>query len=72
MEVESLDNHQKAVKQVKSCIVCEENKTEGIHLYTSFICSECEEEMVGTETNEPKYQYFIDKLKRVNTPPLYS
>ncbi|MFY4777204.1 sigma factor G inhibitor Gin [Metabacillus sp. RGM 3146] len=69
--MESLDNHQ-TEKPLKTCIVCEGKKTEGIHLYTSFICCECEAEMIGTETNEPKYQYFIDKLKRVKTPPLYS
>ncbi|MCD7036621.1 sigma factor G inhibitor Gin [Metabacillus sp. GX 13764] len=58
--------------QLESCIVCEEKKPEGIHLYTSFICHECEAEMVRTKTDEPRYSYFIDKLKRVKTPPLYS
>ncbi|NQD67911.1 sigma factor G inhibitor Gin [Bacillus haikouensis] len=56
----------------EQCIVCQSEKSVGIHLYTSFICTECEREMVQTETNEPVYKLFIQRLKKVNTPQIYS
>ncbi len=56
----------------EQCIVCHIEKTVGIHLYTSFICTECEKEMVQTETNDPVYKTFIQRLKKVNTPQIYS
>lgn len=54
------------------CIICHEYKENGIHLYTSFICVECEREIIDTNTNEPKYQYFIEKLKKVKSTQIYS
>lgn len=56
----------------EQCIICHKQKEKGIHLYTSFICMECEKEMIDTNTNEPKYQYFIEKLKQVKTTRIYS
>jgi len=55
-----------------SCIICSEQKREGIYLYTSFICTECEREIVQTETNEPGYKYYVEKLKAVNKPKICS
>ncbi|MDM5152851.1 sigma factor G inhibitor Gin [Bacillus sp. DX1.1] len=54
----------------KVCIVCEHKKDDGIHLYTSFICEACERDMVETETNDPKYIYFLQQLRKIQT--LYS
>ncbi|WP_048828114.1 sigma factor G inhibitor Gin [Bacillus sp. B-jedd] len=54
------------------CVVCEERKMRGIHLYTSFICMECERDMVSTETNDPRYIYFLKRLKKVAVPGIYS
>ncbi|WP_164462063.1 sigma factor G inhibitor Gin [Bacillus sp. FJAT-42376] len=54
------------------CIVCDECKPDGIHLYTSFICTECEKEMVATDPIDPRYDYYVKKLKSVKAPPLYS
>lgn len=54
------------------CVVCEERKMRGIHLYTSFICADCERDMVSTETNDPKYIYFLTRLKKVAVPGIYS
>ncbi|MDQ0273126.1 sigma factor G inhibitor Gin [Cytobacillus purgationiresistens] len=56
----------------KSCIICEETKTQGIHLYTSFICTDCEKDLIATETNDPKYKYYLNKLKKINTPEIFS
>ncbi len=49
----------------ETCVVCERTKSRGIHLYTSFICAECEREMVSTETNDPKYIYYLKQLRKV-------
>ncbi|RLQ91707.1 sigma factor G inhibitor Gin [Falsibacillus albus] len=56
----------------EACIVCEEHKSKGIHLYTSFICRDCEEDMVHTDTKDPKYKYYINQLKKITTPEIYS
>ncbi|MGX1191507.1 hypothetical protein RKD52_000059 [Metabacillus sp. SLBN-84] len=56
----------------ETCIICDTEKVKGIHLYTSFVCTDCETDMIQTETEDPKYAYYVDKLRRVKTPPLYS
>ncbi|PFA63704.1 sigma factor G inhibitor Gin [Bacillus sp. AFS015802] len=72
MEVESPMVNQERKADGEECIVCHVEKKVGIHLYTSFICTECEKEMVHTETNDPLYKLFIQRLKKVNTPQIYS
>lgn len=55
----------------KTCIICEQKKQIGIHLYTSFICSDCEEKMISTSPNDPAYQFYISKLKKVNAAKIH-
>ncbi|GIN88418.1 anti-sigma-G factor Gin [Heyndrickxia sporothermodurans] len=55
-----------------TCIICDQLKKGGIHLYTSFICSECEKDIVQTDTNDPKYQFYVNQLKMVTKPEIYS
>ncbi len=57
---------------MERCGICEEKKERGIHLYTMFICCECEYNMIHTEPREEKYQYYLDKLKNINQPTLFS
>lgn len=54
------------------CVICDQSKDEGIHLYTSFICSHCEKSMISTDTRDPQYKYYLKKLKKINTPEIYS
>ncbi|MBM7573124.1 sigma factor G inhibitor Gin [Aquibacillus albus] len=54
------------------CGICNEDKDKGIHLYNLFICSDCEQKIVQTEPKEEKYKHYVNKLKRVNQPTLYS
>ncbi|MBD1383523.1 sigma factor G inhibitor Gin [Metabacillus arenae] len=61
-----------ASKTGEICIICDKQKDQGIHLYTSFICADCEHDIIHTPTSEEKYQVFVEKLKRIKTPPLYS
>ncbi|MBA9029210.1 hypothetical protein HNP81_004573 [Peribacillus huizhouensis] len=56
----------------ETCIVCDQVKDDGIHLYTSFICKQCELDMIGTETDDPRYKYYLQRLKKVKTPEIYS
>lgn len=56
----------------ETCIICEETKYEGYHLYTKFICTDCEKDMLQTETDDPKYHFYIKKLKKVTLPEIYS
>lgn len=57
---------------MKQCVICEEAKEEGIHLYTSFICTRCEYHMIHTDVREEKYKYYVEKLKNINQPSLFS
>ncbi|CAH0347554.1 sigma factor G inhibitor Gin [Bacillus sp. CECT 9360] len=56
----------------ETCVVCEEIKLAGIHLYTAFICEECERDIIHTDTNNPQYKYYLKQLKKVNNPEIYS
>lgn len=55
----------------ESCVICEQIKPKGIHLCALFICTECERELIQTETNHPKYKYFLKQLKKVSGPEIY-
>ncbi|MGE7219520.1 sigma factor G inhibitor Gin [Priestia koreensis] len=46
--------------------MCEELREEGIHIFSNFICVECEQKMVSTETDDIQYQYFIHQLKNIS------
>jgi len=54
------------------CVMCEEEKEIGIHLYKLFICSACERKMLQTEPHEETYHYYLKKLKNMNQPRIYS
>lgn len=57
---------------VNKCIICEEQKDKGINLYTTFICTACEHNLIHTEPREEKYNYYVRKLKHMNQPTTYS
>ncbi|MGE8207440.1 sigma factor G inhibitor Gin [Heyndrickxia sp. NPDC080065] len=56
----------------KTCIICDQSKERGFHLYTSFICSDCEKDIIQTDINDPKYRFFINQLKLVTKPEIFS
>lgn len=62
----------KQLNSLEHCGICEEEKSKGIHLYTMFICTDCEYNMIHTEPREEKYNYYLRKLKNINQPKLYS
>ncbi|PKG22452.1 sigma factor G inhibitor Gin [Niallia nealsonii] len=60
--------YQKKVNQypdTETCLICEKQKALGIHLYHSFICLDCEMDIINTKTNDQKYQFYVRRLKQV-------
>ena len=51
--------------QNEVCIVCETERKEGIYVYNNLICYECEKDMVNTETDDPKYIYYLQQLRKL-------
>ncbi|MFD3448287.1 sigma factor G inhibitor Gin [Microbacteriaceae bacterium 4G12] len=51
--------------QKKVCIICEEEKQEGIFLYNGFICETCERDIVQTSTDHPKYAFYLRQLRKI-------
>ncbi|WP_408005356.1 sigma factor G inhibitor Gin [Pseudalkalibacillus berkeleyi] len=47
-------------------MVCEEKSNKGIYIFQHFLCTKCEQRMVVTETDDAEYQYFIEKLRKIN------
>jgi len=41
-------------------------------LYTTFICEQCEHNMVHTDVREVKYRYYIEKLKNMSANTLHT
>ncbi|MBP2115963.1 sigma factor G inhibitor Gin [Paenibacillus silagei] len=50
----------------QACIICGQEKEEGIVIVSHFICEECESEMVRTEAEDVKYNFFINRMKKIN------
>ena len=48
------------------CIICGQDKEEGICILSQFICEACESEMVHTNTEEVKYGFFIHQMKQIS------
>jgi hypothetical protein len=45
------------------CIICQEERRDGLELRGKFICTMCEQEIVDTSVADPKYLYFLSRLK---------
>ncbi|WP_017434453.1 MULTISPECIES: sigma factor G inhibitor Gin [Parageobacillus] len=56
----------------KVCIVCEQSKQEGIHIFGRFLCLDCEKAMVQTDTADPKYRFYVKQLKKIISSEIYS
>ncbi|WP_044895817.1 sigma factor G inhibitor Gin [Bacillus alveayuensis] len=56
----------------ETCIICEQPKSKGIHLYTKFICFDCEKDMIQTDTDDPKYRFYLQQLKKIKNKEIYS
>jgi hypothetical protein len=72
MEVEDLNSPLAQRQSGETCVICEQMKPKGIHLYTSFICTDCEKDLIQTEISNPKYKYFLKQLRKITTPEIFS
>ncbi|MBP3041010.1 sigma factor G inhibitor Gin [Bacillaceae bacterium Marseille-Q3522] len=72
MEVEKLHAVLTNKQSGETCIICEVRKAKGIHLYMAFICTDCEKQMLTTDTSDPKYKYYLEKLRRITMPEIFS
>lgn len=72
MGVESLGMLMAKKHVGEKCVICEQTKLRGIHLYTSFICTDCENDLISTDTSHPKYKYFLKQLRKITNPDPFS
>lgn len=54
-----------AVEGGGTCIVCSKHKDVGIRIFQSFLCADCEREIVQTDVLDEKYPYYIDRMKQI-------
>ena len=47
------------------CIICDKLQKEGISLYASFVCRNCEKEIIQTDAADPEYKYYLNKLNKI-------
>ncbi|MCY0894086.1 MAG: sigma factor G inhibitor Gin [Acidibacillus sp.] len=45
------------------CMMCERDCSDGIHILSQFICTECEQDMCRTEVEDDLYDYFVSRLR---------
>jgi hypothetical protein len=50
----------------QTCIICSQERAEGLRICTQWICTECETEIVRTDVKDPKYPFFIHQLKQIS------
>lgn len=48
------------------CMICEQQKEQGIMILSEFICDDCEAEMVHTDVKDEKYPFFIRQMRRIS------
>lgn len=56
-----VENEQEAML----CMICSQEKVEGIHIYFEWICDDCEAEIVRTEVEDERYPFFIYQLRKI-------
>ncbi|SFC80170.1 sigma factor G inhibitor Gin [Clostridium uliginosum] len=49
----------------RECFLCSKTKHNGIILNGEKICKTCEEEIVNLTNNNPKYDYYREKIKTI-------
>ncbi|MFC0296623.1 sigma factor G inhibitor Gin [Geobacillus jurassicus] len=54
------------------CIVCEQEKEEGIFLFGHFLCLDCNRAIVQTNTDDPNYSFYVQQLRKMFTSKIYS
>ena len=47
------------------CIVCQQPRAQGIHIFGQFLCAQCEQEIVHTDVTDARYAYYVECMKRI-------
>lgn len=48
-----------------TCMVCRAEKEYGIRIFSQFLCTDCEREIVQTDVEDEKYPFYIDRMKQI-------
>lgn len=56
--------------ETKQCIVCDSKQEKGIFLYNGFICESCEREIVQTDTDDVRYLFYLQQLRKIQLPKI--
>ncbi|WP_018131808.1 sigma factor G inhibitor Gin [Effusibacillus pohliae] len=51
--------------QSNVCIVCREQKPQGIRIWGQFVCLSCERDIVQTDVEDEKYPFYIERMKQI-------
>ena len=47
------------------CIICNEQKEQGMKICEQWICCDCEREIVRTDVSDVRYQFFVEAMKKI-------
>ncbi|MED4300887.1 sigma factor G inhibitor Gin [Geobacillus stearothermophilus] len=59
-------------RREKVCLVCEQEKEKGIFLFGHFLCIDCNQAIVQTNTDDPNYAFYVQKLRKMVASKIYS
>jgi hypothetical protein len=54
---------------MQRCLLCNQQKNAGINILMSFICLDCEREIVATSAFDLQYLVFLEKIKKLWKEP---
>ncbi|MGZ0084089.1 sigma factor G inhibitor Gin [Caldibacillus thermoamylovorans] len=54
------------------CLVCEQEKKEGISLFGHFLCLDCNKAIVQTDPDDPNYSFYVQQLRKMFISKIYS
>lgn len=52
-------------QELNKCHICTQQNPQGIWLIGGYICADCLEEISVTDAQDPRYTFFIGKLKEL-------
>ncbi|UJF33144.1 sigma factor G inhibitor Gin [Paenibacillus hexagrammi] len=47
------------------CMICEQQRSGGIHIVSVFICDQCSSEIVRTDVEDRRYPFFVKQMRKV-------
>lgn len=50
----------------ETCMICDEQGIEGIHICDQLICDSCQKEILETDVTDKKYDFYLERLSRLS------